>query len=221
MKKILSIILVFVIFLFIIPSIIDSQGGLQQPVVAGVEAQAQQPQQQLQQQTQQQTAQGTCASTYTVVAGDTMGTIAQRCNVTLAALVAANPTIPNPNRIFPGQVINIPTGGIPPTGPRTYTVVTGDTLYRIAVRFGTTVAALQAANPFITNPTRIYPGWVLTIPSGGGIPPTGPRRYTVAAGDTLYRIAVRYNTTVQSILNANPFITNPARIYPGWVLTIP
>lgn len=47
---------------------------------------------------------------YTVVSGDTMFFIAQRFGVTLNALIAANPQIPNPNLIFPGQRICVPTG---------------------------------------------------------------------------------------------------------------
>ena len=48
-------------------------------------------------------------STYTVVAGDTMYQIAGRLGVPLDALIRANPDIPNPNLIFPGQIINIPS----------------------------------------------------------------------------------------------------------------
>ncbi|MGE5576126.1 MAG: LysM peptidoglycan-binding domain-containing protein [Syntrophothermus sp.] len=49
-----------------------------------------------------------CPFQYTVQPGDTMFLIAQRFGVTLNALIAANPQIPNPNIIFPGQVLTIP-----------------------------------------------------------------------------------------------------------------
>jgi LysM repeat protein len=45
---------------------------------------------------------------YTVVPGDTMFTIAQIFRVSLSALIAANPHIPNPNIIFPGDVLCVP-----------------------------------------------------------------------------------------------------------------
>ncbi|MGI6037406.1 MAG: LysM peptidoglycan-binding domain-containing protein [Limnochordia bacterium] len=45
---------------------------------------------------------------YTVVQGDTMFLIAQRFGVPLNALIAANPQIPNPNLIFPGDVLCVP-----------------------------------------------------------------------------------------------------------------
>lgn len=45
---------------------------------------------------------------YIVQRGDTLSAIARRFRVTLAALIAANPQIRDPNLIFPGQIINIP-----------------------------------------------------------------------------------------------------------------
>jgi LysM repeat protein len=45
---------------------------------------------------------------YTVRAGDTMSAIANRMNVTLAQLKAANPQIKDPNHIVLGQIIYIP-----------------------------------------------------------------------------------------------------------------
>jgi len=63
----------------------------------------------------------------------------------------------------------------PPTAtpgrPTTYTVQRGDTLYSIARRFGTTVAALVAAN-HLADPDQIYTGQVLVIPDGNVILPT-------------------------------------------------
>jgi lysozyme len=52
-------------------------------------------------------------------------------------------------------------GGTP--SQRTYTVKSGDTLYAIAIRFNTTVAAIAAAN-HIANPNQISVGQVLIIP---------------------------------------------------------
>ena len=48
----------------------------------------------------------------------------------------------------------------------------GDTFGAIAARFGVTLAALKAANPQITDPNRIFPGQVITIP--GSSPAPGP-----------------------------------------------
>lgn len=171
------------------------------------------------------TAQG---FTYTVRQGDTLSAIAARYNVSLQALINANPQISNPHWIYPGQRINIPSGGtdpnIPPTGGDNYIIRAGDTLSAIASRFGVTVAEIMRANPEITNPNIIYIGQAIRIPGGTGgpeIPPTGGESYTVRAGDTLASIALRYQVTVGALLAANPQITNPNLIYPGQVLVIP
>jgi LysM repeat protein len=169
-------------------------------------------------------ATATCTSPYTVQAGDTLTSIAQKCSVDYSTLLTANGNITNPNLIFPGQAVNIPQGGsIPNTGGQTYTVVAGDRLFRIALRYNTTVQAILNVNPWITNPNLIHPGDVITLPtgSGPGIPNTGGQTYTVVSGDTLSGIAQRYNTTTAALQSANTWITNPDRIYPGWVIVIP
>jgi LysM repeat protein len=48
---------------------------------------------------------------------------------------------------------------------QTYTVQKGDTLTAIATRFGVTLEALRAANPQVTDPTKLQIGQVLTIPA--------------------------------------------------------
>ncbi len=55
---------------------------------------------------------------YTVVPGDTMFFIAQRFGVSLDALIAANPHIPNPSIIFPGDVLCVPPQLPPPPPPK-------------------------------------------------------------------------------------------------------
>lgn len=94
--------------------------------------------------------------TYVVQRGDTLGKIAARIGSSVAAILAVNPQIWNPNLIYVGQVINLPAH------PVYYTVQWGDTLFKIAVRFGTTVAILQQLNN-IWNPNWIYAGQVLRI----------------------------------------------------------
>lgn len=162
-------------------------------------------------------------TTYTVKAGDTMYGIAQRFNTTVAKLAAAN-NIVNVNLLRIGQVLIIPgtstTPNPPPATTTTYTVKAGDTLYAIAVRFNTTVAKIAAANN-ITNVNLLRIGQVLIIPGTSTTPPPATTvKYTVKAGDTLYGIAVKYNTTVAKIAAANN-ITNVNLIRVGQVLIIP
>jgi peptidoglycan-N-acetylglucosamine deacetylase len=96
--------------------------------------------------------------TYTVQRGDTLASIAQRFATTVNNLVALN-GIANVNRIVVGQVINVPA-----PAPRVthYRVMPGDTLFRIATRFGVSVQSI-AQNNGILNPNRIFAGQVLRI----------------------------------------------------------
>lgn len=161
--------------------------------------------------------------TYHVVApGESLSRIALRYNTTVAAIVAAN-GLYNPNYIYAGQYLFIPNPiyypPAPPPGSGTgyYTIQYGDTLGRIARRFGSTIWALMQANN-IYNANFIYAGQVLRIPAYTA--PTRYASYYVQPGDTLTRIAARFGTTVAAITSYNG-IWNPSRIYAGQYLTIP
>ncbi|ALS76557.1 polysaccharide deacetylase [Planococcus rifietoensis] len=163
----------------------------------------------------------TGGATYTVKAGDTLYSIARKYNVTVAALAKAN-NITNYNLIRVGQVLVIPGTTAPTPPPSTtvkYTVKAGDTLYSIASKYNTTVAAIASANK-ITNTNLISVGQVLIIPVKQAPPPVTSVKYTVKAGDTLYSIARKYNTTVTAIAKANN-ITNVNSLRVGQVLIIP
>ena len=45
--------------------------------------------------------------------------------------------------------------------------------------------------------------------------------HTVVSGDTMWKLAVKYQVGTSEIIAANPQISDPNRIYPGQVLTIP
>ena len=48
-----------------------------------------------------------------------------------------------------------------------------------------------------------------------------PLTHTVVKGDTMWKLAVKYQVGTSEIIDANPHINNPDLIYPGQVLTIP
>ncbi|MFN8419650.1 MAG: LysM peptidoglycan-binding domain-containing protein [Anaerolineae bacterium] len=115
--------------------------------------------------------------TYIVQPGDNFEAIARRYRVTVQTLAALNGIL-NPQRIVIGQVLAVPGPGnnypggtaaptIVPTQPapysQTYVVQPGDTLYRVAARFGVSVDAIMRLNG-IANPNLIYSGQVLRIP---------------------------------------------------------
>jgi spore coat assembly protein SafA len=260
-------------------------------------------------------AKATCSSPYTVQSGDTLKSIAQKCGVSLNALLNANPAITNPNLIYRGQRIVIPGGS---SDTIKYTVQPGDTLQSIANRYDVTIGLILLKNPQITDPTQLTPGQVITIPVVPVIPETGaspalqlslysglpgtnltisgsgfPARqtiyvsatsngvsssaatnattntngnfsvqlripsdapsgsvwvvnaftqsannplatatfqvinlpasgaYVVQSGDTLSKIAQRYHTSVNALLRANPQISNPNRLQPGDLIYLP
>lgn len=90
--------------------------------------------------------------------------IAQQYGVPLNVLIFANPQIKNPDLIFPGQILCIPSSYPASCNGQLYKVKQGDTLYMIAKRYGVPLNALIAANPQIPNPDLIYPGQIICIP---------------------------------------------------------
>ena len=148
---------------------------------------------------------------------------------------------PVPTSAFPTPVPPTATPALPSDFDSSivYTVVAGDTVSRIAQRFGSTVNAIAQVNG-LSNVGLIYVGQTLIVPVRGGStqPPTftpvpggppatpiptavaGTGTYTVVRGDTLYDLARRFNTTIATLAQLNG-IVNPNLIYPGQVLTVP
>lgn len=116
--------------------------------------------------------------TYTVQAGDTLWAIARKYNCSITEIMAANSDrIKNPNRIHAGWQLKIPQSGAPITGgtpdavlPENkksgiYIVRQGDTLWKIARKYGCSVAEIISLNrELIRNPALIYSGWELKVP---------------------------------------------------------
>ncbi len=179
------------------------------------------------------TVQAACGPTHTVQRGESLASIAAKCGVSLLSLIQANPQIKNPRLIFRGNVINIPgtassgTGATATTVPisGTYTVRRGDTLFSIAQRHGVSVSLLVQANPNISS--LIHPGQVINLPQGSTIPSSGgpsvpiAGTYTVKRGDSMLRIAQAHGISVSALVQANPQIGNPSRIFPGEVINLP
>jgi LysM repeat protein len=141
--------------------------------------------------------------------------------VTLPPNPTASPT-PIPAATLPQATATlVPVTPVPGTGT-TYTVKQGDRLFSIGRMFGVNPYSIAQANN-ILPPYIIYPGQVLNIPgtSGGTVTPVpGGRTHVVVAGDNLFRISLRYGTTVQAIAAANN-ISNVNLIFVGQTLRIP
>ena len=83
----------------------------------------------------------------------------------------------------------------------TYVVQNGDTLWSIANKFGVTVETLRRANGIYSDMLRV--GQIIKIPRSSIMYGDEYMMYTVAPRDTLWSIAKRFNTTVDSIMIAN------------------
>ncbi len=101
-----------------------------------------------------------------------------------------------------------------------YTVKSGDSLWKIAQTFRTSVNELKTVNRLTTD--VVYVGQVLQVPDvQTTAPTTQTTTYTIQRGDTLSTIARQYNTTITRLLELNPTITDVKRIYVGQTLTVP
>jgi len=100
-----------------------------------------------------------------------------------------------------------------------HTVRRGETLSHIAVRYGTTVEALRAANGWI-HPRRLRVGQRLRVPASRRVQVAASARvHRVRRGDTLWELARRYGVTV-SQLRAWNGLGRSSRIFPGQRLRI-
>lgn len=95
-----------------------------------------------------------------------------------------------------------------------YTVQNGDTLYKIASRFNTTVAELRRINNLTTDTLQV--GQKLIISE---VPVAPTNTYTVQRGDTLYKIANQFNTTVAELKRLNNLTTDTLQVGQELIIT--
>lgn len=171
-----------------------------------------------------------CGTSYVIQYGDSLGSIANSCGTSVAALKLANPGMGN--WIYAGQTLWLPGAFLDNgNGYATYVVARGDTLKALAIRFGTTMSVLGSLNG-ISNYNLIYEGQRLTVPGGGNVPAPAPSpypqpgpaaagTYVVRWGDTMRKIADRMNVSLSDLIAVNPQIGNPNVIYFGQVINLP
>lgn len=161
-------------------------------------------------------------TSYTVKKGDSLYSIARLNNITVDTILKDNGLV-SPN-LSVGQKLKIRTNienveecigedfNIP-DNTVTYVVKKGDSLYTIAKKYNTSVSEIVNLNNLSNNNLSI--GQTLKIPGSATIPSS---TYTVKSGDTLYSIAKKYNTSVDSIKAKNNLKNNSISV--GQVLNI-
>ena len=157
--------------------------------------------------------------TYTVKKGDTLYGISKQFNTSAQKIRELN-NLKNDN-IVPSQVLIISeNNGTNPNECVIYTVKKGDSLYEIAKKYNTSVDAIKRYNNLTTNNLSI--GQKIRIPCNieDNDDTIMPKyiSYTVKAGDNLYNIAKKYNTTVDKIKRDNNLQSNNLTI--GKILLI-
>ena len=168
---------------------------------------------------------------YRVTQGDTPSKIAKRFQISLFELQQMNGFDRNAT-LSVGQMILVPKSSVhSSTGEdETYTVQKGDTLGKIAKKFGTTVAKLREQNHLKSD--MIYVGQKLYLsgsapvsekssntPSKSDAAPIEGNTYTVQAGDSLWIIAKRCRRSVAELTQLND-LKNPEQLQVGQVLRL-
>ena len=190
----------------------------------------------------QQSALPAAGRTHVVRRGESLDSIAKAYGVALKDLIALNNVI---GWLHPGDELALPATAAAITrqtsapaiaaGDGAHIVRPGETLAKIAAAYDVSLEDLRAANNLWG--WIIYPGQALTIPSGG-LPqaespstawpttavqapaaPQNPATHTVEPGETLFRIAKRYDVPLDALIRANA-ITDVTRIHSGLVLRV-
>jgi len=155
---------------------------------------------------------------YTVKRGDSLWNIARDFNTTVDAIIDLNNL--GTTALSVGQTLKIPQKT---ESSLTYTVKSGDSLWKIANSFGVTVDSIIQTNNL--SSTTLSIGQQLIIPGASTTPePTPPednetQLYVVKSGDSLWSIARQFNTTVSEIRATNNLTSDVLSI--GQLLRIP
>lgn len=180
---------------------------------------------------------------YTIKAGDTFFAIARTFGISLDALIAANPGV-DPDRLFIGQVICVPSAAPPPPISSCPTLNIGSRGASVAQlqqlllsngfnpgsidgifgsRTQAAVISFQRSKNLVADGIVGILTWTALGVNCSQQPPTcppGSTAYTIRSGDTLFLLAQRFNTTVDAIMRANPGI-NPNALRIGQIICIP
>lgn len=165
-----------------------------------------------------------CGQFYIIQEGDTLFSIANRFDTTPENILRFNPDL-NPANLPVGrricvisatnQPVTCPLGTLP------YNINPGDTILSIALRFGTSVESLLAANPDI-DPYNLIVGQRICISQKFQEPPMCPTRnfYVIRRGDTVRAIAASFGVSQDEIIRLNPDL-DPRNLTIGQIICIP
>ncbi len=142
---------------------------------------------------------------YVVRRGDSLSEIATAHDISLSYLRSLNGL--RGNTIYPGQKLRVRPS---PRDEAVHVVQRGESLSRIAQRYGVTIARLKQINDLTGD--RIYPGQKLRLREAA------PSVHIVERGDALWEIAEAYGISLQHLKEINGLTSD--RIYPGQELRL-
>jgi N-acetylmuramoyl-L-alanine amidase len=128
--------------------------------------------------------------------GETLSGLAQRYGVSLSKLARVN-DLGTRSKLKRGRSLIVPDVGPAPQRATSHRVRSGETLSGLAQRFGVSLSKLAKANRLSTR-ARLLKGQRLTIPGD-----RDPRVHVIRRGDSLSRIASRYDVSVDRLLQRN------------------
>jgi uncharacterized protein YkwD len=169
---------------------------------------------------------------YTVEEGDVAIAIAAEYGIAVETLLEAN-TISDPTTLQIGQALQIPVTVTPtpsasPTPKATFTptpepvyhtIESGDTLLAMAIDYETSVETIMLTND-ILDPHSLQIGQKLLIPPKGASFDVPTTIHVIAAGDTFLDLAIRYGSTLDDIVTANPDL-EPTQLQIGQKIIVP
>jgi membrane-bound lytic murein transglycosylase D len=166
----------------------------------------------------------TTQTRHRVKQGETLSQIANRYGVSMESIAHAN-NLSKKNLIVSGRTLKIPSGGTGKVQSKTtyqrpapvieHVVSTGDSLWVLARKYGTTTEKIKESNKLKTSTLVI--GQVLKIERSSSTSSTQTgqlAQYKVTRGDTPFSIALRHNMRVERFLQINQLHSN-SKIFPG------
>ena len=120
--------------------------------------------------------------------------------------------------IMAGSSIKVMAQASAESGYFLHTVTKGQSLYSISSMYNVTIDDIVRLNP--GSDKQIREGAALKIPQATATNSDKPVFHTIQAGETLYRLSVKYNVTTQAICEANPGLSS-SNFRSGQVIVIP